>query len=27
VQKPIASGSFGVIDRSDGHGGGDDPYW
>ena len=27
VQKPIGIGEFGVIDRSDGHGGGDDPYW
>ncbi len=25
--KPIGIGEFGVIDRSDGHGGGDDPYW
>jgi hypothetical protein len=27
VQKPIGIGEFGVIKRSDGHGGGDDPYW
>jgi hypothetical protein len=27
VHKPIGIGEFGVIDRSDGHGGGDDPYW
>jgi hypothetical protein len=27
VHKPIAIGEFGVIRRSDGHGGGDDPYW
>jgi Glycosyl hydrolase family 26 len=25
--KPIGIGEFGVVDRSDGHGGGDDPYW
>ena len=25
--KPIGIGEYGVIDRSDGHGGGDDPYW
>ena len=25
--KPIGIGEWGVIDRSDGHGGGDDPYW
>jgi hypothetical protein len=25
--KPIGIGEFGVIDRSDGHGGGDDPTW
>jgi hypothetical protein len=25
--KPIGIGEWGVINRSDGHGGGDDPYW